>query len=267
MSKTHEQRIQDELVFQAQEAAKEMAALRRTPDAIVDRYRECRDWQVHRVECLIRLLTRARPALICDFGCGSGEMATRLGRLGYHVEGYDVSPDVLEVARKRAELDGVSDKVSFAVADGGSSDSMPKGRYDAVLAMSVLHHLPLEEGLRTFEGLLKPGGRIAFQEPVAYSSALQKVRDKMPVEKEVSPDERQLNHHDIQRIGEVFEIEEIHHFILLHRFWRMMPKFLETTFDYFAIRLDRWLLKIPGLKHFAGAVVILARKRTASRND
>ena len=260
MSKTHEQRIQDELVFQAQEAAKEMAALRPTSDRDIERYRICKDWRVHRVECLIRLLTKNKPEFICDFGCGSGEMATRLGRLGYRVEGYDVSPEVLEVARKRAEIDGEADRVSFVVADG-ASNSMPKGRFDAVLAMSVLHHLPLEEGLRTLNDLLKPGGRIAFQEPVAYSGLLQWLRNRTPVEKDVSPDERQLAQHDLKRISEVFEIEEIRHYLLVHRLWRLLPRFLHPVFDYLAIRFDQVLLLIPGMKQFAGAVVILARKR------
>lgn len=259
MSKPHEQRIQDELVFQAQEAAKEMAALRRTPDAIVEQYRLLEEWQINRVQCLIRFLTLNKPQLICDLGCGSGEMATRLGRLGYHVEGYDVSPDVIAVAQKRAELDEVTNQVSFFVADG-ASDSLPKGRYDAVLAMSVLHHLPLEEGLRTLSDLLKPGGRVAFQEPVAYSSILQRLRDKTPVKKEVSPDERQLGQHDIQRIGEVFTIEEIRHYSVLHRFWRVVPQCFHGIFDHVVLRLDRLLLMIPGMDRFAGTVVILARK-------
>ncbi|MDB6138268.1 MAG: hypothetical protein JWO94_1340, partial [Verrucomicrobiaceae bacterium] len=76
MSKTHEQRIQDELVFQAQEAAKDLAALRRTPDVLVEQYRAARNWRTNRVECLIHFLTLHKPAFICDFGCGSGEMAT-----------------------------------------------------------------------------------------------------------------------------------------------------------------------------------------------
>ena len=260
MSKTHEERIQDELVFQAQEAAKELAALKRTPDEIVERYRAGANWRINRVQCLIRYLTMHTPTFICDFGCGSGEMACRLGRMGYKVEGYDVSPDVIEVARKRAELDGVTDKVSFVVADG-ASDSMPKNRFDTVLAMSVIHHLPLEEGLRTLNDMLQPGGRVAFQEPVAYSGALQWLRDRTPVKKEVSPDERQLGAYDIQRIGEVFEIEEIRHYMIFHRFWKLVPKAIQPIFDRIVMRLDRLLLTIPGMKLFAGAVVILARKR------
>lgn len=260
MSKTHEQRIHDELIFQADQAAKELSAMRRTPEAVVERYRACKDWEIHRVECLIRFLTRHNPSYICDFGCGSGEMATRLGRLGYRVEGYDVSPELIEIARKRAVLDGVDDKVTFVVADG-ASNSMPKGKFDAVLAMSVLHHLPLEEGLRTLNDLLVPGGRIAFQEPVAYSRVLQWLRDRTPVPKDVSPDERQLAWHEIERIGQVFEIEDIRHYSITHRIFRYVPDFMEKWVSDFTMALDQLLLKIPGMKHFAGTVVMVVRKR------
>ena len=234
--------------------------MRRTTDELVEQYRSAKNWRNNRVECLIRLLTLNKPSFICDFGCGSGEMATRLGRMGFRVEGYDVSPELIEVARKRAVLDGVEDKVSFVVADG-ASDSMPKGKFDAVLAMSVLHHLPLEEGLRTLNDLLMPGGRIAFQEPVAYSNVLQWFRDRSSIPKDVSPDERQLSWKEIERIGEVFEIEEIRHYSITHRIFRYMPASIEDAVSHFTMVLDQVLLKIPGMKHFAGTVVMLVRKR------
>ena len=260
MSTTHEQRLQDELIFQADQAAKELAAMRRTSDAMVEQYRACKDWRTHRVECLIRFLTLHKPAFICDFGCGSGEMATRLGRLGYRVEGYDVSPELIEVARQRAILDGVADRVTFVVADG-ASDSLPKGKFDAVLAMSVLHHLPLEEGLRTLNDLLVPGGRIAIHEPVAYSRVLQWLRDRTPVPKDVSPDERQLAWHEIVRIGEVFEIEALRHYAITDRISRYMPSFVEPWINRCAMKLDQLLLMIPGMSYFAGSAVMVVRKR------
>ena len=260
MSKTHEQRIQDELVFQATQAAKKLADLQPTPEALITQYRDAKNWRFNRVECLIRYLIQNKPAHICDFGCGSGEMATRLGSMGYRVEGYDVSPELIEVARKRAELDGVADRVTFVVADG-ASDSLPKAKFDALLAMSVLHHLPLEEGLRTMNDLLVPGGRIAFMEPVAYSKVLQWMRDRTPIPKDVSPDERQLSWAEIQRIGEVFEIEEIRHYAITHRIFRYVPAFMEDWVSNFTLVLDQLLLLIPGMSHIAGTVVMLVRKR------
>lgn len=55
-------------------------------------------------ECIIHFLTKRKPAHIGDFGCGSGEMACRLGLLGYRVTSIDVSPDLIEVAHERARM-------------------------------------------------------------------------------------------------------------------------------------------------------------------
>ena len=260
MTSTHEQRIQNELAYQSVQADKERESVKRTPDELVERYRTCQNWRTHRVECVIRFLTMNQPQHICDFGCGSGEMACRLGRLGYRVTGLDVSPALIDLARERAKLDGVEDRVSFIVADGASA-TLPKNEFDAVLAMSVIHHLPLEAGLDTLEGLLKPGGRIAFQEPVAFLKGLQWLRDRTPVEKDVSPDERQLSMAEVQRIHERFEVEEMRYYHFLTRLSRLMPYKLALATAPLLRWIDAALLSIPGVSKFSGAVVILGRKR------
>jgi 2-polyprenyl-3-methyl-5-hydroxy-6-metoxy-1,4-benzoquinol methylase len=168
---SHSERLQRELAFQTLQADKERASLTRTSDAVVERYRACRNWRRNRVECVVRFLTMGGPARICDFGCGSGEMACRLGRMGYHVVGLDVSPELIELARQRARIEAVEDNVEFVVADA-AGESPALGKFDAVLAMSVLHHLPLEEGLNMLELLLEPGGCLALQEPVAVCSGV-----------------------------------------------------------------------------------------------
>jgi len=260
MSLTNRQRLENEVAFHASVAQRERANLTATPQNLVDRYRSCARWRTRYPECVIRLLTLHTPKHICDFGCGSGEMACRLGRLGYRVTGLDVSPDLIEVARERAELDGVSDRVKFIVADGASVN-ITDGAFDAVLAMSVVHHMPLEDALHALERLLCPGGRIAFLEPVAYSKALQWLRDRSWVEKDISPDERQLSADEVRYIGKRFIVEQQRHYYLLARLWRILPagwiKYGETPLGWF----DQMLLAIPGVKRFAGVVAILARSR------
>ncbi len=260
MSTTNEQRLENEVAFHATIARRERANLAVTPQELVDRYRTCARWRTRYPECVIRFLTMHKPRHICDFGCGSGEMACRLGRLGFRVTGLDVSPDLIDVARERAVLEGVSDNVKFIVADGASTN-LTDGAFDAVLAMSVVHHMPVDDALDALERLLCPGGRVAFLEPVAYSKTLQWLRDRSSVEKDVSPDERQLSAGEVRHIGERFVIEEQRHFYLLARLWRMLP---ESWFDLGETPLgwlDQMLLGVPGIKRFAGVIAILARSR------
>jgi 2-polyprenyl-3-methyl-5-hydroxy-6-metoxy-1,4-benzoquinol methylase len=260
MSSTPEQRLENEVAYHAEVALREREGLRVTPNELVERYQRCARWRTYYPECVVRFLTLNRPEHVCDFGCGSGEMACRLGRMGYRVTGLDVSPDLIEVARERAKMEGVEDRVQFIVADGASAN-LTDGAFDAVLAMSVVHHMPINDALNALERLLRPGGRVAFLEPVAYSQTLQRLRDRAPVEKDVSPDERQLSREEVTYIGERFEIEAIRHFHLLTRLRRLMPGGGFGILEPLMSGIDQALLKVPGMSRFAGVVAILARTR------
>ncbi|WP_397383918.1 class I SAM-dependent methyltransferase [Prosthecobacter sp.] len=261
MSTTNEQRLENEMAYHVSIAQRERKNLSPTPQDLVDRYQTCTRWRTRYTECVIHFLTLHKPRHICDFGCGSGEMACRLGRLGYRVTGLDVSPELIEVARERAQLEGVSDNVKFIVADGASVN-LTNGAFDAVLAMSVVHHMPLDDALNALERLLCPGGRVAFLEPVAYSQTLQWLRDRSAVEKDVSPDERQLSAKEVRHIGKRFVIEDQRHFYLIARLRRLFP----DSWGHWTARIFSWLdqclLLIPGVSHFAGVIAILARKRS-----
>ncbi|MCF6408558.1 class I SAM-dependent DNA methyltransferase [Pseudalkalibacillus salsuginis] len=44
---------------------------------------------------------------LLDIGCGTGEISTRLAKIGYHVTGIDLSEEMLAVARRKAEQNGL----------------------------------------------------------------------------------------------------------------------------------------------------------------
>lgn len=255
-----ETRLANEVAFHADVASRERSLLRPTPAERVARYRLCRRWRTRYPECVIRFLTQGQPEHIGDFGCGSGEMACLLGLLGYRVTGIDVSPDLIELARSRAVLDGVADRVTFIQADG-ASDDLTAGKFDAVLAMSVIHHMPLFEALSAIERLLKPGGYVAILEPVAYSPALQWIRDRSFVKKEVTPDERQLSSEEIEAIRSRFEVVDLRHFYVAARLQRIVPNCCRNVLIPLLEWLDRGLLLLPGMDRFSGLVTMRARSR------
>jgi ubiquinone/menaquinone biosynthesis C-methylase UbiE len=260
MHEATQDRLKNEVEFHAEIAKREREALQKISPEVLDRYKTCSRWRTYYPECIIHFLTKHKPAHIGDFGCGSGEMACRLGLLGYRVTGIDVSPDLIEVARERARMVGVEDRVEFVVADAATAP-ITDGAFDAVLAMSVVHHMPAEDALNALERLLRPGGRIAFLEPVAYSKTLQWLRNRTPVEKDVSPDERQLSADEIRLIGKRFIIEEQRHFLMLARLRRLLPDAWFRVGERILSIIDQALFLIPGVSHFAGVIAILARKR------
>jgi SAM-dependent methyltransferase len=75
-------------------------------------------------------------AALLDAGCGTGRYSTELARRGYVVHGIDVSPELVEVAKRS---NGVTpSSVSFAVGD---ILTVPAGPYDAILCRGVLNDI------------------------------------------------------------------------------------------------------------------------------
>lgn len=96
---------------------------------------------------------------ILEIGCGSGEMLRYLDRLGWVVEGIDVDPKAVAVARNSGLKVYCGDPLMLSIA-GGS--------YDVVTMGHVIEHVYdprklLVECLR----LLKPGGTLVIVTPNA----------------------------------------------------------------------------------------------------
>src|SRR3954447_22300715 len=84
------------------------------------------------------LLLRSVPAgaqRVLDVGCGAGALARRLAESVPHVDGVDLSPEMIEAALREAPPN-----VTFRVGDVLTLDP-PPGSYDAILSSAVLHHL------------------------------------------------------------------------------------------------------------------------------
>jgi ubiquinone/menaquinone biosynthesis C-methylase UbiE len=104
---------------------------------------------------------------VVDVGCGAGgaacAFARRLGS-GRRVVALDRDPALLAVAGRRAEAEGVSDRVD-RVAGDVDRVPVPPGSVALVWASGVLHHVPDQQaGLSALVSLLRPGGRLAVVE-------------------------------------------------------------------------------------------------------
>ncbi|HEX6247194.1 MAG TPA: methyltransferase domain-containing protein [Nocardioidaceae bacterium] len=109
------------------------------------------------------------PARVADLGCGTGSLAVLLAEEGYDVDGVDLSPRMLEVARRKAAAAGVS--VPFTEGDA-SEPGLPVGAFDVVLCRHVLWALPdRPAALSRWVDLLRPGGRLLLVEGSWHTGA------------------------------------------------------------------------------------------------
>ena len=114
-------------------------------------------------EPLITALAFNAPACIADVGCGSGATTIEVLRrapAGSIAHGFDLSPALIEVARRRHRAHDSG--VGFEVADMGTM-APPEQRYDRLI--SRLGVMFFNDPLAAFANLrhwLIPGGRFAF---------------------------------------------------------------------------------------------------------
>ena len=87
---------------------------------------------------------RLEAKKILELGCGPGWLTVFLGKMGYRVSGYDISPDMIAVARERAKQEKVTVTCEVAdIEDEKIADEV--GQNDVVIIYDSLHHCQSDE--------------------------------------------------------------------------------------------------------------------------
>jgi len=95
---------------------------------------------------------------LLDIGCGAGLIAEPMARLGFAVTATDASPAMIDAARAHAEAGGLPIDYRTEPAETLAAAG---ARFDAVLALEVVEHVPdLEAFLDAAARLVAPGGAL-----------------------------------------------------------------------------------------------------------
>ena len=105
---------------------------------------------------------RWRGKKVLEIGCGIGTDTMNFARHGASVTAVDLTEKSLEVARKRAEVFGLADRIRFFQANAEQLSSfVPVEQYDLVYSFGVIHHTPHPERvLEELRKYVKPGGTL-----------------------------------------------------------------------------------------------------------
>lgn len=117
------------------------------------------------IEQLFHAYESPKVQSILDLGCGTGNHAIPLARRGYEVLGVDQSDEMLDLARKKACIEGTDKRARF---ENGDIRSLQINRsFDAAAMMFAVLGYQLENQdvlatLRTTRDHLKAGGLLVF---------------------------------------------------------------------------------------------------------
>lgn len=116
-------------------------------------------------ERLVELCAITPDSKVLEVGCGVGITACYLAsKVGCSLTSVDLSGQMVAWAKKRAEREGLADRITFRVAD---AQDLPfsDGGFDVVISESVTAFASDKRAaVREYLRVLKPGGRVGMTE-------------------------------------------------------------------------------------------------------
>ncbi|MBS2028643.1 MAG: methyltransferase domain-containing protein [Deltaproteobacteria bacterium] len=226
--------------------------------------------RIYDKEFRFRMLGDLTGLRVLDLGCGEGSNSVFLALNGAQVVGLDISPRLIELAKKRAGLNGVESKTQFRCIPIERAE-LPESSFDVIWGDGILHHLidVLEPTLQQLVRCAKPGARIVFSEPVAQNLLLRSLRGHVPIHTDATPDERPLETRELELINKYLPGLRAQHFhglgrltqfvVPVHAYeeapWhrRLLADALHTA--------DFAMLSVPGLRSLGGMRVMWGEVR------
>jgi len=126
-------------------------------------------------------LDHVQGLTVLDYGCGRGALSLKL--LHNHVNkvcGIDISEVYIKDCIHQAKTAGyAATSYDFQVMDAHQL-TFPDESFDLIIGYGILHHLEPSIALKEIYRVLKPGGRVLLQEPLADNPLLRIFRRLTP---------------------------------------------------------------------------------------
>ncbi len=208
-----------------------------------------------------------RPGMrVLDLGCGSGDLTIPLLDSGAEVAALDISPGMIEVAKRRILAFRPEADCRF-VAAPAEATGLASESFDLVIGRYILHHLDIAPVAAELARVLAAGGRAVFLENSGRNRILSFARDHIAgrggIPRYGTEDERPLVEADVRDFAGSFERVR-----LLYPVFEFLFLFDRQVLHYRYPRASRVLRKLdqliyeraPRLRRFSFRVVVVLEK-------
>ncbi len=256
MNDTRDQQIKNDLQqFYKSEASRRDSEewVRSGDSARVPESKSAHYFVDRKVDQAVQMAAASSDASVLEVGCSFGQMTFLLTRRFRQVTAVDLSPESIDLVRRRAEYHHV-ENLRLQQADAEDLSVLQSNQFDAAFSFSVLRYVPHpEKGVKEIHRVLKPGARAVIDFPNKYSpwfGPMKKIlgikshiHDKLFSAGEVVDMMKQAGFTDIQATHLLFTT-------------RRLPVRLLPLFKV----VDRVLEAIPGVRNLAAIIMVSGRK-------
>lgn len=202
---------------------------------------------------------------VLDLGCGSGDLTVLLALAGARTTGVDLSPGMVDVARRRVEQFAPNAEASFA-ASPAEELPLEDDSVDVILGRFILHHLDIPRAAQECARVLAPGGKALFVENSGRNPILMFSRrylaGRFGIPRYGTIDERPLSEEDVASLRRhlpglaleypVFDFFTIFDRQVLRHRWPRASRVLR--------RFDKWVWKrLPALRPWSFRVLVVSQ--------
>jgi ubiquinone/menaquinone biosynthesis C-methylase UbiE len=212
---------------------------------------------LRRAKYLNDALKTFKKSFVLEIGCGTGIYTSALAKTDNMIFAIDISFELISKAYKKH----YGTNVVYIVCDAEYTP-FKNDQFDAVIGVSILHHLEVKRALLEIYRVLKPAGRILFSEPNMLNPQIFFQKNIACIKKLMgdSPNEIAFYKYDIKNKLSKAGFKRIHvtPFEFLHP---ITPGFLIP----FVEKIQDILEQLPIIKEIAGSLLIRGIKQDYKR--
>ena len=108
---------------------------------------ERRPWNSYWATYEISIDLFKKDSRLLDFGSGPGENALRLTKIGYQVDGFDISEKNVEVSKQLFDKYKMSERGTFQTSSAENLAYEDKV-FDIIVGVDILHHIDIDKSVR-----------------------------------------------------------------------------------------------------------------------